>query len=536
MEPLAAHVPPPPLSRRLGLAVFCSFFFLFLLSTSREPPREEGRAIAVVAASLLSGSLAVPERWPETAPAGRKGRLYSVAPILPSLMHLPGAAIHRLASPRWPEASAGIQALTGHVGPALVGALTCWLFFHLLLSLGLSLGGASLGVLGLGLGTTVWIYARSPLSEVLQTACFTGLFAELLRAPARPSRGTGARLGAWAALLINTKLAFALALPGAALFVLMQLRWERRRAVALAWGAALPLLAGVILALGYNYLRWGALVAVPYALGAPAVFTESPLAGLLGMFLSPGKGLFVFCPLLALSIIGLPRFARRMPGVVVAFLATAGPVILLHAPMTFWSGDPAWGPRHLVFAVPALLLPAAALLEELVAGRRLAWLAAVALLAWVSVAVQLVGIAVYPDQYTHVAQEAHARWLGVPNRQGATPWRQGRACDPCFEDVHPIVWLPPFNPIEGQLWLAGHLRHGDDWAVAEADAPWHRYTKLKLDVRASYGAARIDWWYLEFFPRFPGAALALMLPMLLGLGGSLALWGRSLLSLRRRRT
>jgi hypothetical protein len=232
-----------------------------------------------------------------------------------------------------------------------------------------------------------------------------------------------------------------------------------------------------------------------------------------------------------LSALALPRLVRRHGGIAVAFLLTAGPVVAIHAKMIWWSGDWAWGPRYLVFAVPALLLPGALLVGDLLERGRRRWLPAVAALGLAGVGVQLLGSAFYWDHYIRIAQEARSRWLGVPNRGGALPWNRGDACDPCFEDLHPFVWMPPFQPIEGHLWLARHVLRKDGWAAAEADAPWHRYTKLTLDISGSYARARIDWWYDELAPRFARGARLLLVAMILGLLASAALWawrGRAL--------
>jgi hypothetical protein len=48
------------------------------------------------------------------------------------------------------------------------------------------------------------------------------------------------------------------------------------------------------------------------------------------------------------------------------------------------------------------------------------------------------------------------------------------------------TWLPPFSPIEGHLWLLRHVPAGHDAKTAEADAPWRRYTTLRLDIEDTF--------------------------------------------------
>jgi len=58
--------------------------------------------------------------------------------------------------------------------------------------------------------------------------------------------------------------------------------------------------------------------------------------------------------------------------------------------------------------------------------------------------------------------------------------------------------LPAFSPLAGHWWLARHLAAGDDWPAAAGDAPWSRYTTLRLDTaRDFYRKARFDWWALD---------------------------------------
>jgi hypothetical protein len=157
------------------------------------------------------------------------------------------------------------------------------------------------------------------------------------------------------------------------------------------------------------------------------------------------------------------------------------------------------------------LLPAVFLLDDRLraGGRRflVAWAAVAALGLWV----QVLGASFYWDHFIRVAQQAQEQWLGSVNRKGAFPPDRGGACDPCFEDLHGLNWLPPFAPIGGHAWLLRHVAAGDDWQHAEADAPWHRYTNLRLDIARTYGAARPDWWLLDFTGRLrPGGWLLLV--------------------------
>src|SRR5690606_26685020 len=144
-----------------------------------------------------------------------------------------------------------------HLAPAALGALACVLFFGLLRDLGRSARTASLCTAILAVATTTWVYARMPYSEILQLACFLGFVRATLRVAAEPSKRYALAWGAWAGALLHSKYVFALAIAGGAAVIAWTLRHRRRELLrALPWAAAIgvPLL---VLALVYNYLRWG---------------------------------------------------------------------------------------------------------------------------------------------------------------------------------------------------------------------------------------------------------------------------------------
>ena len=89
-------------------------------------------------------------------------------------------------------------------------------------------------------------------------------------------------------------------------------------------------------------------------------------AGLWGQLFSPGKSVFLYSPPIVLALMGARRFWRHRPEAALAVALLVGPVVLLYSFYLFWSGDWAWGPRYLVFALPALLLPVARSLADLV--------------------------------------------------------------------------------------------------------------------------------------------------------------------------
>jgi hypothetical protein len=288
-----------------------------------------------------------------------------------------------------------------------------------------------------------------------------------------------------------------------------RLRRDRRLLLRLALAAATTSLPFAVVAMVYNTLSWGSPLSTGYAPYFDSYWGENPLVALWGMLFSPGKSVWLYSPPLLLGLGALPRLWREHRSACIAVLATAGPVLAVYSRYKL-NGDYAWGPRFIVFLVPALGLGFAVLIDAWLA-RPPSWLRRGVLAGAfaLGVAVQLLGNAFYWDHFIRISMDARTAWLGAPNRTGAIiPVRADGHCDSCFEDVHQLAWLPPFQPILGHLWLLRSAIRGDDARAAEADAPWHRHTQLALPIDASYARVRIDWWGLLWLADFPATRIA----------------------------
>jgi hypothetical protein len=239
---------------------------------------------------------------------------------------------------------------------------------------------------------------------------------------------------------------------------------------------------------------------------------ENVLAATWGFLFSPGKSVFLYTPPLVLALLGCVRFWRSQRWSALAMIATIVPVVLFYDRFPSWSGDWAWGPRYLVFAVPVLLLPCISFLASVRwPGKSLA----VAVLA-LGLFVQLLGNAFYWDHYLRIVLDVRSKWLGQVNRTGALTSDKGGYCEGCFEDVYPMVWLPPFQPILGHVWLLRHVPFHHDWQRAKHDAPWRRHTRLEIDGKEKWDRVRMDHWLCDAEQHEVAGTLVLLL--LLGAG------------------
>jgi len=121
-------------------------------------------------------------------------------------------------------------------------------------------------------------------------------------------------------------------------------------------------LVGVLLALDFNYVRFGSLfdyAKVTYREhGGPPRF-GNPIAGLLTLLVSPGKSILLYSPPIVLGLAGLRRLWRREPQIALTIVAASMVLVLFISNITFAGGDWCWGPRYLTPLVPlwALAFP-----------------------------------------------------------------------------------------------------------------------------------------------------------------------------------
>ncbi len=502
----ASKRPGPFPGWREHFALFVALFSFYMLTTSRERPWADGTPIFEVAESIVEhGRINIGTRWPGLLPLGRDGKVYAVAPLLQSLVHVPGAAVQRLLARLAPEKHHLWRALSSHIGPSALAALAVLLFFVICRRHGISFRASVFASVALAFASTLWVYARYPYSEILQAACLLGVSGQLLLLPDRPDARNGALLGMWLGLLINAKLVMVVVVPSTLVYLGWLLRRQRRNLLVVlsaAAAAGAPLL-GIILV--YNHLRWGGPLTSGYFAGTGHAWKERIVVGLWGNFLSLGKSLFLYSPPLLLAAVAIARTWRRWPRLLGVIAVVAGPPLLLHSSLVFWPGDWAWGPRYAAPLVGVMLLPMALLADDVLRPRpaflspwpRRAKIAVTGAMLASGVFVQALGSAFHWDHHIRVSRQATEQWLGVPNRSGAQ-MDPAQGCGACFEDMYPMLWLPPFQPIAGHYWLAKHVLARDDWKTAEKDAPWHRYTKLPLDISDGYARARLDWWFLDF--------------------------------------
>jgi hypothetical protein len=194
------------------------------------------------------------------------------------------------------------------------------------------------------------------------------------------TRRSAVAAGACAALAV-------LARPTMAIFALVAAvcMWRERRPHLVAF-LSLPLV-GALLAAAYFNTRILDLATINPTHGA---LSTPRLTALLGLLVSPNRGLFVYVPLAALAVPALVRPPAAAPRWLAYARIGVAAYLLLYSAWTGWWGGHCYGPRFLTDLLPVLTLSAIPFGERL--WRRSAGRAVVVGLAACGVVVQSIGV------------------------------------------------------------------------------------------------------------------------------------------------
>lgn len=362
-------------------ALFLFLFALYLLTYTPRINSSDGLAMFATAESLVRrGAFDIEQiRWLglQQGTYGLDGLLYSRKGLGLPLGLLPLAWLGLLA-PWWGPVGASL------LFNALVTALTATLLLVYVQQLGFSRpAGLSVALL-FGLATPAWPYAKSLFSDPLSGFLLLAAAVALLHLRRRFQAGTASLPGlllfpflaglclAWN---VATRYAEVIFVPIFGLLLLYYL-WPARTPLPSSpppptsqpltptpqppppnpqpllplLAFALPLLLTGLALVTFNLFRYGD----PFNTGylPNETFSGSLWQGLVGQLVSPGRGLFLYAPVLVLCLWGvLPLFRQAR-----AEALLAGVIILVHlflyGKWFMWHGGYAWGPRFMVPTLP----------------------------------------------------------------------------------------------------------------------------------------------------------------------------------------
>lgn len=366
--------------RRLfcALALATATLGLYLLTNPGRIESIDGQYRWEVAKNLLDvGEPTVRDQriffW--AMPNRETGKMYSGYNIGASATPIPLMVVsHILAGKENDEASRFAFALTG----GFFGAFVVGLLVLAYGALGLSIRASVVWAAVFGLCTGWWPGSTSVLDQNQHAAVATAALLLAWQAGRRESLGLAAAAGLVGGLMLAFQENYALLLPMIAIAVFAGPGEGRGARAAFsrevtrkqlmrygAFGAACA--AGLGLFFAYNFWRFDAFF-MPGRYDAAAgtdagrMTWGNPVAAVLSLLVSPGKGILFYSPPIVLAVCGMRRFFRRAPVLFVAIAATTAVHVLFISRLTFFGGDWCWGPRYLLVLLPAwaLIVPFAA--------------------------------------------------------------------------------------------------------------------------------------------------------------------------------
>jgi hypothetical protein len=383
----------------------------------------------------------LPEEYPEFGLIGRHGRIYGWYGMGQSLLMLPsdivGTWLERLpifADYRGNDPS--VRDIVVSVSTnTLVSVLAILVCFRFLRRLEFSVGQAMAGALGLLFATTFLHYNQNMVeNNFIMLLTLTGLCFqyEWLRTGRRRALLYGA-LALGANLL--TRLTTALNLVAAGMFLLMVLLMERagwreiQARLRTYLKIAVPCYA-LFFAMdrAYQYYRFGSVFNTYLSIygeqqkqldpSLPANFPWSTpwRVGLLGPLITPEKSIFLFDPLILLSLLLAVLLWKHLrpelrAWVVVTALLVAA-YIIFYARYVVWSGDFAWGDRYVSTAVELAAMMAIPLLLRHRHELRPLWWRVGLVLIIVSICFQLASLAFwYPLEIYQMNTLGHPEFV-----------------------------------------------------------------------------------------------------------------------------
>jgi len=348
----------------------------------------------------------------------RHGHLVSVYPVAPAIMAAPFFLLQMktldLLRPGWRTHGFPTVFVLGKNVAALFAAAS-GVVLYLLLKGQVSTGALWATMAAAMLGSEMWMVASQSLwphgPSVLALASALLI---VRRGPASRARLLMAGMAGGAVLACR--------IPSA-IYVAALLAWLLVRDGRRAGWFLLGLLPVTGLAVAYNvawFDGWQGGIALlearkPITHAVEAPWSANVLAGAAGTLLSPNRGLFVFCPWVAMAAVTLPFYWRRLAGhppAAVLVVSLVPSLLILSAYSTWWAGW-SFGPRFWTDATPIFAIMLAVCLDwarERPRTLRRTIHAGIV----VAVTIQAIGAICYPSSWnghpTNVDQDHRRLW------------------------------------------------------------------------------------------------------------------------------
>jgi hypothetical protein len=243
-------------------------------------------------------------------------------------------------------------------------ALSAVILYLLCVELGLPNKRSCATALTFGLISPAAVYAKFDFAQPMASLLLLLTFFFLLKAGKNRSVLNLGIAGICMGLAILTRSEFMLFAPILALSVYFMPAGENSRnmrghvtALRKLFAFGFPLCGMVTLNQSINFLKFGSWLHTGYPLAYYLIFSLKHWStAFVGNLISPGKSIFLFCPVSILSLVGVRKLVtidRWFGGTVLAFLVGT---FLFYPIWRAWDGGLSWGPRYLIPTVPYLFL------------------------------------------------------------------------------------------------------------------------------------------------------------------------------------
>jgi hypothetical protein len=474
---------PVPSARRTAAWLFLALFGVFALSTGGHTYSSDEEGMLAQTRALGAGRYSVEvtadnDRITPVRP-GRDGQVTGVSGMGQSIVGLPFYAAGQAASHLVGDEHRDLVVrLFVMFTNSTVTAAIAVIVFLLAAQLGASRRSSVALALVYALGTMAWSHSKTFFSEPLAALLVAVAILLAFRSAeqGRLSLAAWSGLASGAALVARVSTGLFPPLIAAYLLGTVMRRFGPRRGLIsiAAYGAgAVPTL---MLLGALNWWRYGSIL----DLGYEKVPLDFPLhSGLTGLFLSPGKSIFLYAPIVLVAVLALPAAIRRRPPEVLLLLAASTADAVFFARFRYWHGDHAWGPRYLQIVLPLMVVLCAPVLV------RARWRRAVGVAGVVGVVIAgLPGAALYYNTYLDAVL---VQRFGIEPVHGEASY--------AYHAHHVPRWSP----------ILGHLGRVDDTvstAVARIDGsdssirPYPRTTNDRYFW--FFNPEQLDTWWVWF--------------------------------------
>jgi hypothetical protein len=248
-----------------------------------------------------------------------------------------------------------------------ITALICTVFFSLLKLLEVDNKKAALITGSLTFGTMLFTYAvKSGFGEPLAALFILLALFMLIKFEYERKSSLLLYAGIFTGCCLLTKLYTVLLFPAFFIY-LFYIIYQNQKDKAFLCGAKfiIGFIIPVSLFLLYNYVRFGNVFQTGYSVQGTEGTTSTELifniyygiANFQKIFLSSGKGLLIFNPMLILSFFGIRKLYVNNKGLFLFYVSACIPYVVFFTFSTHWASYGAWGARYFVPILPVLCLP-----------------------------------------------------------------------------------------------------------------------------------------------------------------------------------